>query len=364
MFVVDFVAMKIEHLLKLDESKTLEFKEDASVKEKVLATVIAFANTSGGKLVIGIEDKTKRILGVKNPYLEEERLSSLIADSITPRLLPTIEIIPYRNTHVIVIDVALSTVRPHSLSQKGPAQSTYVRMGSTNRLADASLLESMKRSIQAKTFDEEPLPHLKTDVLDLEAACQAFEGLRKLTKKDMISLGLLSKERDRDAPTVGGILLFGHDRCSHFPDAWIQAGCFAGTNKVTILDSLEINDPLIHSLAASMQFIRRHIQVGLKIEETHHKEMWQIPQLALREALLNAIAHTDYELRGAPIRIAIFDDRIEIENPGLIPYGLTMEDITSGTSKIRNRVITRVFRELKLMEQWGSGVLRYGAGLH
>ena len=180
MFVVDFVAMKIEHLLKLDESKTLEFKEDASVKEKVLATVIAFANTSGGKLVIGIEDKTKRILGVKNPYLEEERLSSLIADSITPRLLPTIEIIPYRNTHVIVIDVALSTVRPHSLSQKGPAQSTYVRMGSTNRLADASLLESMKRSIQAKTFDEEPLPHLKTDVLDLEAACQAFEGLVNL----------------------------------------------------------------------------------------------------------------------------------------------------------------------------------------
>ena len=70
------------------------------------------------------------------------------------------------------------------------------------------------------------------------------------------------------------------------------------------------------------------------------------------------IAHTDYELRGAPICLAIFDDRIEIENPGLIPYGLTIEDITSGTSKIRNRVITRVFRELKLMEQWGSGVLR------
>lgn len=352
--------MKIEQLLRLNESKTLEFKENASVKDKVLATIIAFANTSGGKLVIGIEDQTKRIVGVKSPYFEEERLSSLITDSIFPRLLPTIEVIPYRNTHVIVIDVALSTIRPHSLSQKGPDTSTYVRIGSTNRVADSSLLESMKRSIQSKTFDEEALPHLTADAINLSDACESFKELKKLTKKDMISLGLLSKERDRDVPTVGGILLFGHDRCSHFPDAWIQAGCFAGTNKVTILDSLEIHNPLIHSLAASMQFLRRHVQVGLKIEETHHKEMWQIPQISLREALLNALAHTDYELRGAPIRISVFDDRIEIENPGLIPYGLTMEDITSGVSKIRNRVITRVFRELRLMERWGSGVLRMG----
>lgn len=80
--------------------------------------------------------------------------------------------------------------------------------------------------------------------------------------------------------------------------------------------------------------------------------------MAIREAVINAIVHADYAQRGAPIRIAIFDDRIEIENPGLLPFGLTVEDLEEGISKLRNRVIGRVFNSLGLIEQWGSGVQR------
>jgi ATP-dependent DNA helicase RecG len=73
---------------------------------------------------------------------------------------------------------------------------------------------------------------------------------------------------------------------------------------------------------------------------------------------MNAIVHADYAQQGAPIRIALFDDRIEIENPGLLPFGLTIEDIMQGVSKLRNRVIGRVFHELHLIERWGSGIQR------
>ena len=76
---------------------------------------------------------------------------------------------------------------------------------------------------------------------------------------------------------------------------------------------------------------------------------------------MNAIVHADYAQQGAPIRIALFDDRIEIENPGLLPFGLTIEDIMQGVSKLRNRVIGRVFHELHLIEQWGSGIQRMTA---
>jgi ATP-dependent DNA helicase RecG len=76
---------------------------------------------------------------------------------------------------------------------------------------------------------------------------------------------------------------------------------------------------------------------------------------------LNAIVHADYAQQGAPIRIALFDDRIEIENPGLLPFGLTIEDIMQGVSKLRNRVIGRAFHELHLIEQWGSGIQRMTA---
>jgi predicted HTH transcriptional regulator len=76
---------------------------------------------------------------------------------------------------------------------------------------------------------------------------------------------------------------------------------------------------------------------------------------------MNAIVHMDYAQQGSPVRVAMFDDRVEIDNPGLLPFGLTIEDVRRGVSKLRNRVIGRVFHELKLVEQWGSGIQRMTA---
>ena len=97
------------------------------------------------------------------------------------------------------------------------------------------------------------------------------------------------------------------------------------------------------------------------IEGVRREDRWSVPLVAIREALMNAIVHADYAQQGAPIRVALFDDRIEIENPGLLPFGLTIEDIMQGISKLRNRVIGRVFHELHLVEQWGSGIQRMTA---
>jgi predicted HTH transcriptional regulator len=90
-------------------------------------------------------------------------------------------------------------------------------------------------------------------------------------------------------------------------------------------------------------------------------DRWTFPVVAVREAIMNAIVHADYAQRGAPIRVALFDDRLEIENPGLLPFGLTIEDIQKGISKLRNRVLGRVFQELGLIEHWGSGIQRMTA---
>lgn len=92
--------------------------------------------------------------------------------------------------------------------------------------------------------------------------------------------------------------------------------------------------------------------------EIQRKDVWSIPLLILREAVINALVHADYSLQGSPIRIAFFDDRIEIENPGILVPGMTVDAMKRGVSKLRNRAIACVFRELNLIEQWGSGVSR------
>jgi ATP-dependent DNA helicase RecG len=130
---------------------------------------------------------------------------------------------------------------------------------------------------------------------------------------DFAAASLCSAERS--VPTVRGILLFGRERLARFPDAHIQAGRFPGTGRVRRSDL-----PLV-------------------------------PPAALREALVTAVVHADYPQRGGPIRIAIFDDRIEIENPGTLLPGLTLDDLRDGVSRVRNRAIARVLKELRHAEQ-------------
>jgi predicted HTH transcriptional regulator len=108
----------------------------------------------------------------------------------------------------------------------------------------------------------------------------------------------------------------------------------------------------------AIEFIRKHDTRAAEIGPVRRTERWGLPPLAVREAVINAVVHADYAQRGAPTRIAIFDDRLEVENPGLLPFGLTIDDLHHGISKLRNRVLGRVFHLLGLIEQWGSGIER------
>jgi ATP-dependent DNA helicase RecG len=104
--------------------------------------------------------------------------------------------------------------------------------------------------------------------------------------------------------------------------------------------------------------IKKHAMRGADFSQIHRRDVWSIPLTIVREAVITAIVHADYSQIGAPLRAAIYDDRVEIENPGILLPGMTVEDVKQGVSKIRNRVIARVFRELGLIEQWGSGFRR------
>ncbi|MDE0027676.1 MAG: helix-turn-helix domain-containing protein [Spirochaetaceae bacterium] len=350
--------MKLTELLRRTEGKNLEFKRDLSSPTGFLRTVVAFANTTGGVILVGVEDRTRHIRGVTDPLDLEERVVNLVSDSIKPRLLPDVELLSYRNSHVLAVEVFPSPARPHYLAREGLHRGTYARVGSSNRLADAALVAEMRRYTTGESFDEGPLPALNSEAVDFQAASSSFAPARTLTPNNLHTLRLLTPHQGSMVPTVGGILLFGVDRLAHFPDAWIQAGRFAGVDKATIVDHLDIKTPLVQAIEDAVAFVQKHALHGIEIGQVRHQGRWSVPIVAIREAIINAVAHADYSQRGAPIRLAIFDNRIEVENPGLLPFGLTLDDLPQGISKLRNRTIGRVFHELGLVEQWGSGVQR------
>lgn len=350
--------MNLLALLRGPESKTLEFKRDLSSPDGVLRSVVAFANTAGGTLLIGVEDRTRHVRGIDHVLDVEERLASLISDHIVPRVVPELEILPWQRKQVLAIQVHASPIRPHYLRREGLDGGAYVRVGSTNRRADRELVEELQRFARGQAYDEKPMPDLDSEAIDFRGASESFARVRRLRRTDLQTLRLVTSHQGRRVPTIGGVLLFGTQRKEHFPDAWIQAGRFQGADRTRILDSAEIRAHLSNAAEEAVAFVEKHALHGAHIGRVRREERWNVPPVAIREAIVNALVHADYAQHGAPIRLAIYDDRIEIENPGLLPFGLTLDDLPRGISKLRNRVIGRVFHALGLVEQWGSGIQR------
>ena len=216
--------MDLVDLLKRPEGKTLEFKRDLSAPDGVLRTIVAFANTSGGTLLVGVEDRSGHVRGVRGPLDLEERLANLISDRVAPRLVPDIEILPWRRNQVLAVEVHPSPTRPHYLKAEGLERGVYVRVGSTNRRADRELVEELRRFARGAAFDEQPIPGIDSEALDFRAASESFAILWKLPRRDLDTLRLMTEHQGQRVPNVGGMLLFGKDRERHFPDAWVQAG--------------------------------------------------------------------------------------------------------------------------------------------
>lgn len=339
------------------EGKDLEFKRDLSSTDGLVRTVIAFANTSGGLVLIGVDDGTAHVRGVEDPVAAAERAVNILTDAIAPRLLPDVQVLAFRSAHLLAIRVHPSPSRPHYLVRLGVEGGTYVRVGPTNRRADAELIAELRRYARGVAFDEEPVPDADLGELDAASLRSVFGG-RRMRTGQLATLRLTTEHQGRTVPTVGGLLLFGRERERRYPDAWVQLGRFAGTDRSRILDHAELHGPLVGTIDEAVAFVAKQARHELRIAGTRHVEHWNLPPIAVRELIVNAVAHADYALRGAPIRVAVYDDRLEVENPGLLPFGLTIDDLPRGVSKLRNRVIGRVFREVRLVEHWGSGVPR------
>jgi len=348
----------LEELLTKEEGKILEFKENSKSLQKIVQTIVAFANTAGGTLVIGIKDKTKDVIGLENVLEEEERIANAIADSVSPLLIPSLQLHTWRDRDLLLISVPHG-FGPYYIKSKGIEEGTYIRFGSTNRLADATTILEIQRLKEHKYFDEQPNFDCAVNEINFDLAKELFANIsKKLTDRTAKSLGLIVQHHAKELPSNGAVLLFADHYKEFFPDAIIRLGLFSGTDKSQILDQQILEVPISTALEPIIAFIRRHTSMAAEIGETRRKDIPQYPPAVVREAVINALLHTDYSIKGASIQVAIFEDRIEITNPGCLPFGLSFEAALSGISQLRNRVIGRVFRELNLIEQWGSGLGR------
>lgn len=351
--------MELEKLLTQPESKTLEFKSDLSSFLPILKTIVAFANTAGGILIIGRSPEGV-LIGFEDVFKAEEQLANVISDSIGPAILPDIEIATICGKDILIVKVSYWK-GPFYLKKQGIPGGVYIRLGSTSRPAGPEILAELQRAVSHQSFDAQPITELSIESLDLEKASLLFNKVGKVLDKDKLrSLGVLAAVADRLVPSIGGLILFGkaEERHRFLPDARVSCARFVGNDKVEFLDRYEIEGTILDVVDSASKFIARNTRLASEIKTIRRRDIPEYSPIAIREVLINALAHTDYSIAGSRIQIAIFNNRIEIQNPGTLPLGFTLEDFKDGVSRVRNRVIARVFSALELMEEWGSGYKR------
>lgn len=218
--------------------------------------------------------------------------------------------------------------------------------------------EALHISYDETAVREAPLEALQPSLFEeYMAHRQRFRGTdpQQVSLDLMLSLKAAVREGEEVFPTVGGLLLFSEAAVTYLPQARLRCARFKGTTTDVFIDQREIAGPLWRMVDEAMHFIKRNIRLSGEVEGIHRTDRYQYPLPVLREALLNAVAHRDYAIREADIRLAVFDDCIEITSPGLLPAGISIEQLGTGASEVRNRMIARILKDMGLIEEWGRG---------
>ena len=360
--------MSIQDLLSSPESKNLEFKEAMPSHLAIAKTTCAFANGGGGSIIIGVTDKDRTITGINELEIPdlEEKISNIIYTIVEPTPAFNTTVYNIEGKLLLKIEIFPGSLKPYHLKKKGEIEGTYIRLGSTNRKADIDIIEELRRRRMNIGFDEIEVMEASVEDLaleNIELYLKKREKARDIPRAepDTAFLNKIKATRQQNGtihPTVAGILLFSNEPENFIPGAVVKCARFMGNDMDEFIDQRIITGSLFAQAEETIAFFKKNIRRSAKIEGLYRTEEYEYPEKAIREVVVNALCHRDYSRRGADIKFAIFDNRIEITSPGGLLPNVNIEDLGTGVSELRNKIIGKIFNESGLIEGYGTGVLR------
>ena len=354
--------MAILDKIKKGESRILEFKEKIERnRQNLLKTIVAFSNGAGGEILIGVKDNGEVIGIEEDPVDFEEKILNSVYDGISP--IPNIFFQTYtiEDKLIFVIKVYPGVNKPYFLKKLGPVEGVYIRFGASNRKADAIIIEELKRQRFNKSMDEEIDNRFDCKILKFKHVKKILEYLHSSTSPEEYLLlnKYIYKYNSICNPTFGAIVLFTEKLPEEYDFCGLRLAVYNSFDRSNLTQSKEYQFNIIDNLENIMGDLQVLLSKRIGIEDSLKRvEELEIPYLALREAIVNAICHRDYSIVGSNIKVEVFPDRVEVISPGVLPAGITLEDIGKGISEIRNKLIVKAFRQLKYIEQLGTGITR------
>lgn len=354
------MTIKLENAIKQGESQTLEFK--TSFGDEALETIGAFANARGGEIVIGISpDGT--VCGIQVGKKTVEEWANKIREITDPRLQPSIELFQKDNKKLAAIKVEPSSGVPVSVRGR-----FFKRVGRSNQRMSHEEIMQRLRSSTGSSWDADIEASASLDDIDLLEVSR-FMGLVRKTGRRPIPDGsdemtVLAKVglTLNGLPTRAALLLFGKNPNRYFPAGYLKLGRFR--SPTLIVDDKRVDGGTLRQIDECMSWFRERFTTEFVITGKPQRDVkWEYPLDAVREAVVNAICHRDYRIN-TNIQVRLYDDRLEIWNPGGLPPALTSDDLLREHDSLpRNRLLADCLFYCGLIENWGSGTTRMASAL-
>ncbi len=365
---------EIGRLLKQERGQFLEFlsayeyrrgphkKREEDLAREIVRIVSGMANADGGTLLVGVEpDKT--VTGIPHDPSEVQNLLKASQNLLTPGLHPASEKIRLGNLLQLKFEVA-----PGLEVYRVTGGRSFYRIATETPSLPSEQIQSLKEAKRTVVYERQQPLNATWDALDPDAV----EALTSKTHDDREApqilaqpYHLLDNSRGGPMPTMAGLLLFGRDPSLWHPRCGIDFVKYEGSERqhgsaLNVVKRIRFEAPLVRLIDEAVGRIKEHIRERTILHDLFFRERLEYPTFAWQEALINAVAHRDYAITGASIEVWMFDDRVEVRSPGLLPPPVTLEQLQQHKSLhfSRNPLIVRVLADLGYLREMGEGIPR------
>ena len=371
-------------LIEHGENSGVELKRDGVRPERLAQEMAALLNLEGGHILLGVEDDRSVTGLTKVPEEAEEWLMNVARDHIRPAMIPYWEVVEVEagKTVGVVTLPADGPDKPYK-AKRGSAWVTVVRVGTTTRDATDAEEERLYQQSGRLRYDIKPVPGTTRERdLDQRRLQNYFQDVREQDGPDaddqdgwdrlLLNTDLAVQRGGRVIPTVGAMLLFGRTPNRYLPHAGVTAVCYPGAEKdYAAKERTVIRGPVVALrsqrggvvetgvIERTIEFVRRNTKADAWLEDgVRRRQQWDFPDGAVREAVVNAIAHRDYTITVTDIELSIYSNRLEVISPGRLPNTVTVDKMRAGYRASRNELVKEVLRDYAYIEATGLGVPR------
>lgn len=349
-------AQEFRDILAQGENSSVEFKTADLRPESLAKEMVAFANSSGGTIVIGVSD-TGELLGCPDGSTSEEWVMNIARNNIVPPLIPQYQEIETDGKRLCLVQVPKGVDKPYQTGER-----YLIRVGSTNRVATQAELMRLFQISGVFHYDTVAVPgtsanDLNSSALDTYFTQYGLEYSREeesARQKLLINTDILAPNGET---TVAGMLLFGSNPSRHLPQTGIMFAHFHGAAiGEELIDRQEIVGTLPLQIDTALAVLKNNLMRPSRISGAKRTDEASLPpDKVFRELLVNAAVHRNYALHGSRIRVFMFADRIECISPGRLPNTVTVEKLRSGVSYATNPVLLKFMDNLRYVDRLGRG---------